>query len=656
MAENVQRHIHITEHNIQSIYEYFCDRVLINGDKLNTKDSVALFIGVLTDKNNFYLHPRKKNIIVAQQLNQEFPVKQEALESFFSYFNENYSMSEKRVFAGIADRLMEDTDRRKSGDFWTPTKWVDYAHQRLDETLGENWRDEFVVWDNCAGTCNLTRDYKFKELYISTLFDSELQMGMRFNKEAEHFQFDFLNDDIPGPNELFKSNSKVPDGLLKAFKNNKKILFLINPPYARNNGGGKAGGTSDSVAFTKVNKMMKEDGYGACSANLYAQFLYRIETLKREYHCSDLYIGIFCPTLFMTGSSYEEFRKHFLNDFKFENGFQFQASHFADVASNWGIGFTIWKSGKSNDKENFEVDICDVDKRSYTGDIDIKGQKCLYNTDNNETCSTWIKSEIKGTKVVPTFSSGIKMNDKDGIKVSNDFLGTLLLTTNSVDTNATGIAIFSSLAKIGGSRVVSIERDNFTKATALFAARKLIDKTWINSKDEYLVPDESNPDFEEFVNNSVIFSLFHSSSNQSSLRNVEYKDKTWEIKNEFFWMSRNEIMNLADENDNEECYEDAVTSQDRYVYKYLQNITLSPEAQEVLDMANDLVRNSFNFREQFNSDYPEYQINNWDCGYYQLKKLWSDYMPDEFRDFRLKYNKLADKMRPMVYELGFLKK
>ena len=201
-----------------------------------------------------------------------------------------------------------------------------------------------------------------------------------------------------------------------------------------------------------------------------------------------------------------------------------------------------------------------------------------------------------------------------------------------------------------------IFKENFIKCTALFAARRLIIENWTNWTDEYLAPDESNPNYEEYVNDSVVFSLFESKSNQSSLRNIEYKDKSWEIKNEFFWMSRDEIMNLADENDNEECYEDAVTSQDRFVYKYLQNITLSPEAQEVLDMANNLVRISFNFREQFNSDYPEYQINNWDCGYYQLKKLWSDYMPDEFRDFRLKYNKLADKMRPMVYELGFLKK
>ena len=343
LAENVQRHIHITEHNIQSIYEYFCERVLINGDKLNTKDSVALFIGVLTDKNNYYMHPRKRNVLVAQQMNQEFPVKADALESFFSYFNENYSMSEKRVFAGIADRLMEDTDRRKSGDFWTPTKWVDYAHQRLDETLGENWRDEFVVWDNCAGTCNLTRDYKFKDLYISTLFDSELQMGMKFNKEAVHFQFDFLNDDIPGPNELFKSNSKVPNGLLEAFKNNKKILFLINPPYATaaNRGESHKGG----AAINKTNKDMLIDGYGKSSQNLYAQFLYRIEKLKQEYHLTNCYIAVFCKSGFLTGNAYSDFRKYFLNDFRYVTGFQFNAKYFSDCSDKWGVLFSIWESG-----------------------------------------------------------------------------------------------------------------------------------------------------------------------------------------------------------------------------------------------------------------------------------------------------------------------
>lgn len=265
LAENVQRHIHITAHNIEFIYNYFCDRVLIDKTKIPTKDSVAVFIGVLTDKEDYYPHPRKRNILVAAPLHKEIPIKTEALDSFFDYFNENYSMAERRVFAGIADRLIEDVDRRKSGDFWTPTKWVDYAHERISDTLGENWKNEFVVWDNCAGTCNLTRDYKFKELYISTLFDSELQMGMKFNKEAEHFQFDFLNDYIPTPGSLFNSDTKIPDGLLEAFKQNKKILFLINPPYGRNSGKG----VNSEVSFTKNRVSMQNDNMGDSVANLY---------------------------------------------------------------------------------------------------------------------------------------------------------------------------------------------------------------------------------------------------------------------------------------------------------------------------------------------------------------------------------------------------
>ena len=144
---------------------------------------------------------------------------------------------------------MNIDERRRHGVFYTPKIWADYAHERLSNILDDNWREEFVVWDNCAGTCNLTKDYKFNELYISTLFESEVEEGMQFNPEAEHFQFDFLNDEIPNPGSLFNSETKLPDRLLDAFKKNKKILFLINPPYA-------AGKNEDSngVSNTKINK------------------------------------------------------------------------------------------------------------------------------------------------------------------------------------------------------------------------------------------------------------------------------------------------------------------------------------------------------------------------------------------------------------------
>jgi hypothetical protein len=100
---------------------------------------------------------------------------------------------------------------------------------------------------------------------------------------------------------------------------------------------------------------------------------------------------------------------------------------------------------------------------------------------------------------------------------------------------------------------------------------------------------------------------------------------------------------------------DARTSKERYVYTKLQTVTLSTEAQAVLNKANDIVKNTFKYRELFDSEHPEYQIMNWDCGWYQIRALAKEYDKTEYDEFVELYKKLADKMRPMVYTLGFLK-
>ena len=110
----------------------------------------------------------------------------------------------------------------------------------ISEQFGEDWKEKFVVWDNCAGTKNLTRDYFFKELYCSTLENAELAISERYNREATSFQFDFLNDSL----------DKLPQGLKEALENNKPIIFLINPPYSKNTGGGKLGATSEKNCYT----------------------------------------------------------------------------------------------------------------------------------------------------------------------------------------------------------------------------------------------------------------------------------------------------------------------------------------------------------------------------------------------------------------------
>ena len=120
-------------------------------------------------------------------------------------------------------------------------------------------------------------------------------------------------------------------------------------------------------------------------------------------------------------------------------------------------------------------------------------------------------------------------------------------------------------------------------------------------------------------------------------------------------MPRNEIMSLASDNGFDFTFNDAMVSKERYVYTKLQGIELSQEAKAVLDMAIDLVKASFKYRALFDEEHPEYQIMNWDCGWYQIKGMLKEFMPNEYKEFTELYKKLADKMRPMVYELGFLK-
>ena len=650
LAENIQRYVRVTEHNLSKIFDYFCKNVLKGKTKLSGHDMVEIFMGVIGDKMNYFQHPSNPNILVCKGRNVN--INGNAFKSFFGYFDRNYTPQETMCLNGIADRLIVDADRRNSGDFWTPTMFVDYAHDMISKKLGEDWKEKYVVWDNCCGSLNLTRDYKFGELYCSTLYQSELNIGADYNPEATKFQFDFLNDEIVSKNSLLGVyNDKLPKGLKDALINNKPIVFFINPPYATANVMSTDEKHKAGVAKTMINEQMLKDKIGASSQNLYAQFLYRIIQIKNEFNLTNCHIALFSPTLFLTGSSYAKFRKVFLNEFSFDNAIQFKASHFADVADNWGISFSIWHNGETFEKNNFNYTLID----NENGEIVEVGNKVVYNIDGLKTANDWCKEPIKGlkSKDAPQISSAVKVKDNGRGTIVPNAIGYFGSNSNNVDMNMQFVAMYSSCSSRANG--YSITADNFDRCTALFSARKLIEKNWVNSKDEYLAPNTEHPAYNEFVNDSLIYSLFHSSSNQSSLRNVDYKGKKWDIKNEFFWLSNKEIENLSNTNGFTQTYNDARTSKERYVYNKLQTITLSPEAQDVLDKASDIVRNTFKYRELFNQEHPEYQIMNWDCGWYQIKALAKEYAKSDYEEFVKLYKKLSDKMRPMVYTLGFLK-
>lgn len=655
LADNIQRYVRVTEHNLSKIFDYFCKNVLKGKTKLSGHDLVEIFMGVIGDKMNYYKHPSNPNVLVCNGRNVNMDGN--AFQSFFGYFDRNYTPQETMRLNGIADRLIEDADRRLKGDFWTPTVFVDYAHKMMEDVIGMDWRDTCVVWDNCWGTGNLTRDYMFNELYCSTLYQSELNIGSEYNKEAVKFQFDFLNDDIPMPNELVNNPTKLPQGLVDALQQNKPIVFFLNPPYATSSSNFGAGnkstkgvGSCDSI----IKKEMLKNKMDNASKNLYAQFLYRIMRIKQTYGLTHCYIGLYSPSLFLTGPSWSVFREHFLKEFLFRYGCQFKAGHFSNVSNDWGISFTIWECGETSNKSCFNFNLID----DIDGEIQVIGKKMVYNIDGKTSAKEWIKQPIRGISISerPTLSSAlsIKTGKNCKTKINQNAIGCYSNMGNNVDQNQQKVSIFTSCDS-SNANGLSIMNENYERVVSLFAARRLVDKNWINWADEYLAPDETHTQWSEYVNDSIVYSIFESKSNQSSLRQIDFKEKKWNIYNEFFWMGKNEIESLANTNGFTQTYNEARTSKDRYVYNKLQTITLSPEAQAVLDKASDIVRNTFRYRTLLDGLHPEYQIMNWDCGWYQIKALAKEYDKAEYEEFVKLFKALENKMRPMVYTLGFLK-
>jgi hypothetical protein len=53
------------------------------------------------------------------------------------------------------DLLVPQDIRERKGSFFTPQIWVRKSQEYLTHVFGENWQDEYYVWDCAAGTGNL---------------------------------------------------------------------------------------------------------------------------------------------------------------------------------------------------------------------------------------------------------------------------------------------------------------------------------------------------------------------------------------------------------------------------------------------------------------------------------------------------------------------
>jgi predicted RNA methylase len=526
-----------------------------------------------------------------------------------------------------------DQHRRKTGVFPTPDRFITEAHSMLSAKFGDDWKEKYVVWDCCCGTGNLTKLRHFKSLYLSTLEEADLDAVPQHNA----FQYDFLSELTFG--------EKVPVPLVRAFEQKRPILFLINPPYGKS-----ADESTKGAGKTHINQQMLSEKMWLCSAQLYAQFLYRIAKLKQQYDCP-IAIGLFSKPCFITALSFIKFRKLWYDHFNWLDGMLFRANHFEDVKGTWGILFSLWETGRCVDRE-FNVSLKDVDA---SGNLVTIGNKLLYNADDN-SATEWARQETKGKKLidVPQITSYATIKESRRGRLVEGALGHMNVGGNNVAENSQSVGLFSSYSGRGNGGISIIE-DNFLKCMALFCARKVVSGHWINDKDEYLAP-KMDDDYIQWANDAVIYGLFNQSSQQSSLRHVPYQGLSWTIRNQFFFMGNEIMKSLATANDFIEMSEDAeLYPQEAFVWKFLQKTPISDDASELLVEAEHLISKSIQTRREYFHTYPKLCLQSWSAGWAQLKPMLKDHFANDLKAFGLLYKEFEKRMLAGVYKFRFLR-
>ena len=536
-----------------------------------------------------------------------------------------------------------------------------------DVTLEKNHillvrRNGRSIFSGNCGTLNLTRDYLFSELYSSTLFQEELDIASDYNPEATKFQYDFLNDDIQLHEdgmtadkalELARSGKlKLPLELVEALAANKPVVFFTNPPYGQS-GSGQGRGHKAGVNNTAVGELM--DGLGHARMELYTQFIWRTKELAKIFnYTSDFHFFFFNKT-FLTSPNFSKFVTDLTSQFTYRDGFMLNAGEFSGTSSVWGVIFSHFEIGGANQRE-FKYTVLESTKDMS---IDKLTEWMGRSVSKGETLSDWVNDKASTSPAaadVPVTKNGYDEPTSKTNRANPKQGGIAYLGWNQCNVQGSDKYVCLFSMPQGRDSSYTITKDNFTRAAVTFSIRRSVQEDiaakkllWVRDKDIFTRPPEDLLT-SEFIADCVVYSLFDRQSNQTSLRDYEYKDKTYRVINEFFPFSTTSVLDLAQQYHNRTIEADLTGDSQRYVYQWLQDHSsdLSSEAQAVLDLAWQLIEASFAKREMFAQLKPRYQVESWDAGWKQINAMifGRDRIDDEL------YDEYYDEWKETVRALG----
>ena len=518
------------------------------------------------------------------------------------------------------DLLVPQDIRERKGAFFTPRIWVELSQKYLTNYLGENWQEEYYIWDCAAGTGNLLAGLTNKyNIWASTLDQADVKV---MHERIEHganllekhvFQFDFLNDDF----------SKLPQGLqdiINDEEKRKKLIIYINPPYAEVSSKAENGkiGVNLTKTHSKYNTIL-----GTAGRELFAQFLIRIYS---EFN--GIILAEFSKLKILQGSAFINLKQHF--QAKLERIFLAPADTFDNVRGQFPIGFKIWDTNK---KEPFEKVVADV----YDKNANFIGEKGFYALNKNQYINKFI-SIYKST-------NEDNIGYMDGIN-GNDF------QHNNI------VYVLNTKEQIPNPRGIWINQHNLIPVSIYYAVRKAIKANWLNDRDQFLNPNENWKTDKEFQNDCLTFTIFNTNIQTKFGLNhwTPFTEQEVNAKEKFHSNFMSNYINgklkteqtfgsLFDDNSKTGGYEN-------------KPLEFSDEAIAVFDTGRELWK-YYHSQQNINVDANLYEMKEYFQGRSDKGILKSKSSDEKYTKLitylRESLNLLADKIKPKIYEYEFLK-
>ncbi|MCQ2259629.1 MAG: hypothetical protein MJZ41_16835 [Bacteroidaceae bacterium] len=666
VGKSRQTKVRINKNNFTAIYQKWCQQVkptiAVNWELVSKSgiiDADFYLADILSEHNltlreKLYVLLRADHYELARHIDTQtglfssssapFTDKQKAHHEFWQRYNRPPKREYWDYIVERRDLLVPQNIREIKGTYFTPPQWVELSQQYLAMELGEDWQDEYYIWDCAAGTGNLLAGLTNKyNIWASTIDPQDVDImhdrikrmndnssnGQGANLLESHvFQFDFLND----------SFDKLPDGLRQIVNDperRKKLVVYINPPYAEASNARTITGTGENrvgLSTTMIKEKYKKE-LGRAANELFAQFYVRV---VRELHYAIL--AEFSKLKILQGPNFKEFRTFF--PAKLGRFFCVPADTFDNVSGQFPIGFKIWNTGLEEEFVEAEADI-------YDAKGECLGRKTIFAYKDCRYIIEWLRQyfDKKGDLIAYWRYLGNDFLNQNGVFI------TLNPTTNDIK-------------KVNGSWM---SKSNVREYCIYFATRMCIPSDWLNDRDQFLYPNDGWKSDHEFQTNCLIFALFHGQNRISSQHGanhwIPFTETEVNAQNNFesHFMSdylHGKYAKKAKPNTQQSLFEDEETTDD-----YIPINHLSESAKAVLDAGRELWQ-YYHAQPNANPNASLYDIRLHFQGV-KVTKSGKEQMNSESNDarytelisnLRQSLKVLASEIRPKVYEYGFLKK